>query len=362
MAQFEFERVSNGIDMVRGQCSLIVDKDDDLLIAYTTETGELVIASRKTGTWIGEKVSAPIVAAGTEDRVWLQIDSAGNPHVAYIEEGTRRLFHGVRGQDLNWSFEPVPTHLPPHEPIVFSISFALHPGGQNPDLRDTPHILFEDQSSNGLGYARKLDGDWTVSQAASPIQLGDVGSSRAGQSTSLTFNESQSLQIAYVETFDGNQRTVVHNKRLLSIAEGTFGSDRKVEDGQFSAGRTSILSQTPETWVVYCDVTRRVLKAGTFDSDGAPVVEVVAPLMGRTVPVLAQNPTIGGELADRLRIAYADDGKVKLARRERLEGWAVDVIDPDGGEMPSLAYDSRGNAHMAYAAGRVLKYAKGQPG
>lgn len=362
MAQFEFETVSDGIDRVRGQCSLVIDKNDEPVIAYSTEAGGLVIASRRGGTWAGEQVSSsPIVAAGEEDRVWLQIDSAGSPHVAYIEEGTRRLIYGVPGLDPGVSLPPVPTHLPPHEPVVSSVSFALHPGGQNPELRDTPHLLFEDQSSNGLGYARRIGEKWEVSQAASPIQLGDAGSSRAGQSTSLTFNESQSLQIAYVETFDGNPRTIVHTKRAQSLAEGTFHGDRRVEEGPLFIGRTSILSQTPETWVAYCDITNRVLKAGTFGSDGVSIIEAVAPLVGRTVPMLAQNPRIGGELADRLRIAFADDGKIKLAKRVRLQGWVVEVVDPDGGEMPSLAYDSQGNAHIAYAAGGALKYAKGQP-
>ena len=362
MAQFEFERVSDGIHQVRGQCSLVLGKDDQPRVVYTTMTGELVMASRDTGTWIGEKPGGPFVAAGTEDRVWLQIDSEGNPQVAYIEEGTRRLIHGVRGLDSSWSFTAVPTHLPPNEPMVFSISFALHPGGQAPEFRDTPHILFEDQSTNGLGYARKIGEDWLVSQAASPTEQGDIGLSRTGQSTSLTFNESQSLHIAYVETLEGSPTTIVHTRRVESIPEGTFHADREIERGLFFAGRTSILSLTPEKWVVYCDVTKRVLKAGVFfNTEEVPLVEVVAPLAGRTVPALAQDPTLGGGLSRRLRIAYADDGKINLARREPLEGWVVDVVDPDGGEMPSLAYDSRGNAHMAYAAGPVLKYAKGQP-
>ena len=74
--------------------------------------------------------------------------------------------------------------------------------------------------------------------------------------------------------------------------------------------------------------------------------------------MLAQSPTVAGELADRLRIVYGEDGKVKLARRERLGGWTVEVIDSEGGEMPFLAYNNLGNAHVAYAAGRGLKYAK----
>jgi hypothetical protein len=245
--------------------------------------------------------------------------------------------------------------------MVFSLCFALHPGGQNPELRDTPHMSFEDQSSNSLGYARKLGEAWKVSRAALPRQFDDVTSSRTGQSTSLGFSESQSLQIAYVETFELNPTTVIHTKRVLGITDDQFGSERDLEQGQFFVGRTSILSSGSQTWVAYSEVTNRVLKAGTFDRDGGSVVEVVSAVVGRTVPVLAENPTVNGELADRLRIAYADDGKIKLARRERLGGWTAEVIDPDGGEMPFLAYDKLGNVHMAYAAGRALKYAKGQP-
>jgi hypothetical protein len=359
MSRFELETASSG-ERVRGQCSIAIHKNNSPRIAYTVETGEVMIASRDTGTWVREQPFGPLAAAGDEDRVWLQMDSAGNPHLAYIEEGTRRLIYGVRGPDLSWSFEAVPTHRPPHEPGVYSISFALHPGGW-PGLLDTPHFAFEDQSADNLSYVRKVDGAWKLNLVAMARDFGDAGHSRTGQYTSLCFNESGSLQIAYVETYEVVPTTVVHVKRVLDVTGDTFGAERDVESGQFVTGQTSIISHTPETWVAYCDLTNDELKAGTFNSDNEAVVEVIDTIASRTVPVLAQDPTVRDGLFHRLRIAYTDgEGKIKLARRS-VDDWTVEVVDSDVGKLPCLTYDSRGHAHMAYGVGQTLRYVKGQP-
>jgi hypothetical protein len=76
----------------------------------------------------------------------------------------------------------------------------------------------------------------------------------------------------------------------------------------------------------------------------------VAANVPGTVPSVAQNR---GEF----RLAYADNNTPTLASRDRFGKWHLEVIDPGGGVMPSLAYDNLGNAHIAYAAGSTLRYA-----
>ncbi|WJE50468.1 hypothetical protein QRE66_13795 [Bacillus cereus] len=58
-------------------------------------------------------------------------------------------------------------------------------------------------------------------------------------------------------------------------------------------------------------------------------------------------------------IAYGDENQLKLASRNQSGMWIVEVIDPEGGGMPSLAYDALGNTHIVYTVGNALKYAKG---
>ncbi|MEU6806942.1 hypothetical protein [Streptomyces neyagawaensis] len=355
MAQFDFTTVS-GAEQVRGQCSLAIDKNGKPWIACALKGGTVMVARKDGGAWVREQPNVPL-ASSDEDVVQLRVDSAGQPHLGYIEGDTRRLVHAMRKPDSTWTYEHVPTHVAPHQPIVFGASFALHPGAPtSPDLRDTPHFAFENQALETLSYVRRIGGTWKLSHAAEAQHFGDAGNSRTGQSTSLCFDESGGLQIAYVETYEVVPTTVVHVKRVLNVVEGTFGDERDVEKGQFFVGRTSVISQTPQTWVAYCDVKNLDLKAGTFTSDGVGDVEVVESVTARTVPVLAQNPAIGGELSRRLRIAYADDGKIKLASRS-VFGWTVGVVDPAGGTMPGLAYDNQGKAHLAYAVGQTLRYA-----
>jgi hypothetical protein len=61
----------------------------------------------------------------------------------------------------------------------------------------------------------------------------------------------------------------------------------------------------------------------------------------------------------KFRIAYGEDNKLKLASQNLFGGqWVVEVVDPDGGVMPSLAYDKLAlNGHIAYSVQHTLKYA-----
>ena len=57
---------------------------------------------------------------------------------------------------------------------------------------------------------------------------------------------------------------------------------------------------------------------------------------------------------ESVRIAYSANNQVHLAARRRGEGWKVEDVDADGGELPSLAYDKRGDAHIGYKSGSSL--------
>ena len=59
-------------------------------------------------------------------------------------------------------------------------------------------------------------------------------------------------------------------------------------------------------------------------------------------------------------ISYSDNyGGLKFAWMDDA-GWHTMTVDPgNDGDMPSLALDSAGNAHISYHASGILKYARG---
>jgi hypothetical protein len=116
---------------------------------------------------------------------------------------------------------------------------------------------------------------------------------------------------------------------------------------------TSIASDL--SWcVAFGDFTGQTLNASFQDASLAePHKEIVA---AATFPVVSSVAKAPGK---DFRIAYGDDNKLKLASRNQVGEWTVELVDSEGGDMPSLSYERSGSAHIAYAAGQRLKYAKG---
>src|SRR5438874_7247234 len=137
--QFTFETV-DGTDGVRGQSSLALDKNGIPHIAYVDSFGRVRLAHRNSGAWTTESVPSGIVDPSDEDRVCLEIDSHGNPQIAFLDGTNHFLIYGVK-MNNNWTFTTVPTHF--RDPrSVLNFSFKLHPGRVTPELRDTPHFAY----------------------------------------------------------------------------------------------------------------------------------------------------------------------------------------------------------------------------
>jgi hypothetical protein len=354
MAQFTLETV-DGPARVRGQCCVALDKTGNPRIAYAAAGGDVRLARRNAGVWTIEDLpTGTIVAPSDVDRVCLEIDSKGQPHIAYVDNESGHLLHGVRSGD-GWTLTPVPTSLFFGDPRgVVHIALKLHPGRMNPELLDAPIFGFHDLTSVSLGYTRHVNGKLKPTLAASTSALAgaldDSQVASTGMCLAMAFDRlSESLHLAYTSEVADVQR--LRRKRILDTTAAKLSEADLLESGRFVVGSTSIAKGTASTCVAFVDVTNQAVKAWVELPDlPEPSKELVAANVAGTVPSVAQNR---GEF----RLAYSDNNTPKLATRDRFGAWSLEVIDPDGGTMPSLAYDNLGNAHVAYVAGGTLKYA-----
>jgi hypothetical protein len=362
--QFTFETV-DGPDSVRGQSSLAFDKDGIPRIAYVDVSGRVRLASRASGAWTIEKIlGTGIVDPSDEDRVCLEIDSLGNPQIAFLDGTNHLLIYGVKLHN-DWTFTTVPTHFRDARSVI-NFSFKLHPGRLTPELRDTPHFAYKDMSGPNLGYTRmfrgRLEATTVDDREAENEAADDTGAFDDGLHTSLTFEVlSEELRIAYFDQKNLHSGFPVQRlclARILDVEANIISRTTailSVLDGDDILGTCSSLATTMGggIHIAYVDLSNHILKAFVKDFDlPEPRKETVATGVTRTVPSAADK---GGEFV----IAYGDDNKLKLASRDKFGEWSVEVVDPSGGAMPSLAFDKFGNAHIAYTVGRALKYARG---
>ncbi|MFE7720823.1 hypothetical protein ACFU44_17465 [Nocardia rhizosphaerihabitans] len=358
MSAFELEQISDPDQSVRGQCSIVIDRDDVPHVAYTLTSGMAAIASRIDDAWQTEELgTGPLVTPQDEERVLLQIASDGRPHVAIIEQGTRELIHGVRGNDSKWTFTRVPTNLFFLEPGgVAHVAFALHPGNITPAFRDTPQFLFQDQFSDSLGYARVVDNQMRLTKGLASTDLGDAGNSEAANAVSMAFDEgSNSIRFTCVETFPSQIPAKLRVGRINDVtSDELFPGVRSFNLSTRFVSATSLITRGSETWIALGDLAAQSLTSVTLNSDGNLDFEAVSPVTGRVVPSLASAATVGSL---EPQVAFVNAGKLMFAQRIRLEGWNVEVVDNARG-VAALAFDRQGGGHIAYTNDTQLRYVR----
>jgi hypothetical protein len=357
--QFTFETVDDSV-AVGGQARLAFDIDGNPRIAYASATGKVMLASRNSGTWTPEEVfGAGLIGPSDTNRVCLQMDSAGNPHVAFQDRESGHLIHGVR-RDGNWTFTHVPTQLERLEPGgVAGYDFRLYFQRDTPELRDTQHFVFHDLTTGQLGYTRKIAEEFKLVVAAPA----DGITSNSGLFPSMSFEvESGRSLVAYVEEFaeDDLPFTKIAMKGIFDPFQGTLTNSVILAQDRFRVVRSTSIACTDDAWcLVYHDFTGQTLNA--FFNDASleqPHKETVSPgTIFPVVPSVATARGLGAPGKD-FAVAYGDDNKLKLASRNKFGEWTVEVVDSEGGDMPSFNYDRSGKAHITYAVGQKLKYAR----
>jgi hypothetical protein len=337
MANFRFETV-DGAANAKGLCSLALDGAGNPRIAFAGPRGEIKLAQRNDGRWSVEDVIAGgAISISEENRVWLQLDSAGNPQIAYVAQISSRLVHGVKGK-TEWTFQNIPssTLAPIH------ISFVIHPGPFTTELRDTPHFLFRDGSQNGLGYTRLINGEFET------VKISPEATESGMFTSAVVDRNSEEINIAYVANLADPAHQMMHfirvmdpTAQVLSIDKGTLSVAPQLGKGRYIR-LTSIAGETGRNCIACYDATDRTLKAFVQES-GVVSHEKIVQNVGRNRGLY--------------RVAFADANKMKLASRDRFLNWTIETVDATGGAMPSLAYDKANNCHIGYVAGTTLKYA-----
>lgn len=353
MASFAIEEVK-GAPAARGKCCVVVDPANNPHIAFGTMAGHAAIASRSGDGWAVEEIfGSGGLRPEVEERVWFQIDTAGNPHICYIAMDLT-AFYGVR-LDGRWTFTALKTNRFNEPGGVNGLAFALHPGRLTPELKDTPHIITSDQSSDALVYMRLVDGALKRVVVTEPVDLGDVDHSSTGLHSSMMFDAlGEIIHMAYVEQVGDTSR--IKLRRIMEPGGASFSDEFLFDSGRFFVCATSVFSEF-ETWIAYCNITDLTLTVASNVS-GIDLSEKVADVQGRTVPSMARNEFLGGRPEETLRIAYSDRERLKLASRRRGQGWLVEEIDDAAPGAPSLAYDRTAKGHLAYTVGTTLKYVK----
>ena len=270
---------------------MFVDGDNNPHIAFGTMAGHAAIASRTRDTWAVEEIfGSGALRAEVEERVWFEIDSAGNPHIAFIAMGGT-AFHGVR-LDGSWTFTELPTSRFNEPGGVGGLAFRLHPGRLNPELKDTPHIITSDQTTDALVYLRLVDGVFKRVVMTEPVDLsGDGDFTSTGLHSSMMFDDgSETIQTAYVEEAADNSR--IKSRRILEPGGESFSNEFLFDNGRFFVAATSVFSGF-ETWIADCNLTDGILNVAANVS-GLDITEKVADVQGRMVPSMARNKFLGG--------------------------------------------------------------------
>jgi len=351
---FTFETVDDGTQGgVHGELSLALDKQGNPRVAYAQPSGAIMLARRDSGAWTLERLPSGSNVALIGERICLAIDSNGNPHLAYRDLTGGDLIHAVKtGSD--WTFNHVVTLLTPvGGGGVDGVAFALHPGRLDPSQRDVPFFAYTDLATGGLGFAHSGIGP-------SPVAVDiDHGPTRTEFGhASATFDPSEGFFFAYVGSANlgaPNPQVSVRSAFVVDIEQGTISQVQTLEQSESINVISTGLARTAfEGCIAYFDLASKTVKS-QFLSPDVPRSEIIETNINSGPPSAAQNGAIA---APAFRVAYADANAVKLASRNQFGDWTVEIVDPVSGISPSLAYDNSGTAHLAYAAGGKLKYAR----
>jgi hypothetical protein len=347
---FILETVANGVAAGGNGVGLAVDKAGNPSIAFIQPgNGQVVLARKNGGTWTHE--NAPSAFALPDSRPSLAIDSQGNPHIACKNISTGELVYVFKNGG-QWSFKVIPTRLDGAHPTagINDVALVLHPGHFTPQSRDAAYFVYVDLGTGCVGFAHTDAG-----RSPSIVQALITGLSFAG--TSATFDGSENFFASYVSSFETGSpqpRMAVMQTQLTDTSKGTFSKPFTI-DGTTNlnvrAG-TSIARNAGGGCIAYCDNTTKTLKAAVAVPGGSDIETIASNVSPFIAPSAANNRF------SNFRVAYTDHDGVKLASRNQMPDWTVEMVDAVSAGPASLVYDSNSNtAHIAYVTGGGVKHA-----
>ncbi|MGC9376572.1 hypothetical protein [Streptomyces sp. MH13] len=364
MATTFFTEVVDPSNTAHGQVSLALDPSDNPFLAYTTPSGDVMLAKRGDTEWQCERLpSEP--AAHDAYRIGLAVDSGLNQHVAYQSRATDRLIYGVRkAHESQWHLEEVPTSAGLFPDRVRFPSMRVNAGVFSEDpFKDRPHFAY--QSRLQLWHATKAPPKTDPGQPATWRKNVNVvdpgGTAEAGWFPALTFDRrNETLRIAYVDDLSHTGSPV----RRLHVATMTPGTDfvgqedswhiQVLHGGQVSGELPAMEhSITGESVVSYYEAQGRTLNVCIFGNfPESPAIEVVA---GAVDNVGVRHSACGIAFPANICVVYGSGGQLKFARRTGIGAFDIQDVEA-GGAWSDLKVDGVGSLHVAHIAGGTLRY------
>jgi hypothetical protein len=361
MATEFFTEAVDDSNTAHGQVSLVLDTQDTPWLAYTTPSGDVMLARRGETEWEHERL--PTEQAALDDyRIGLGIDSALNPHVAYQSRATDHLIYGVRG--AQWSFEEVPTSAGLFPDRIRFPSMTVNLGVfSEPPFKDRPHFAY--QSGLSLWHATKAppktDPNKPPTWKKNVRPVDSTNAAEKGWFPKLTFDRrDEILRIVYSDDLTPAGQP----ERRLRVATMIPGTEfpgqpdswniQLLHGGQISAQCPAMEHFiTGESVVSYFDGVGRTLNVCIFGNfPESPAVEVVTD----DVDEDSRHSACGVEFErSRTCVLYGFGGRLRFAMRTGLGTYSLEDVEA-GGAWSDLRFDSVGTAHVAHIAAGTLRY------
>ncbi|MFD9981594.1 hypothetical protein ACFWZJ_14580 [Streptomyces massasporeus] len=357
--EFSTEVVDDS-NTAHGQVSLVVDTSDTPWLAYTTPSGDVMLARRGESEWQHERLPTE-PAAFDEYRIGLGIDSALNPHVAYQSRATDHLIYGVKG--AQWNFEEVPTSAGLFPDRIRFPTMTVNLGAfSEPPFKNRPHFAY--QSGLSLWHATKAppktDPSKPPTWRKNVHKVDSANAAEKGWFPALTFDRrDETLRIAYCDDLT----PAGQSDRRLRAATMIPGTDfpgqpdswnvQVLHGGQVSA-ECPLMEHaiTGESVVSYFEVRGRTLNVCIFGNfPESPAIEVVtADLDGGD-----RHSACGVGPPAQICVVHGSGGRLRFARRTGIGTFGIEDVEA-GGAWSDLQFDSVGTAHFAHIAAGTLRY------
>jgi hypothetical protein len=301
---------------IYGGVSLALDASDSLHVAFEAPSGGIVYGKETAGAW--DLRSIEQVEAGVGPRISLLLDSRDVPHIVYLSNSDRHVWHAVP-DGAGWTLEDATPHADAWGQSCFL------------DDEDGLHLSFRNGWSLEYAYREVEGSTWTHDTVSSDCNPAF---------SSVIVDASGVPRIAYLDWWTSELRLATKMGSIWLVAPVEGGR----APGQVAtAGRAGIPLIVTCTGYDSCDLSSSTWHGRTWSSEHIDAGAYV----GRESALVVDE-------SGRTWIAYPAGSRATVAVREET-GWRIEyesaVVAEAGGF--SLAIDPDGWPILSYTAGRL---------